>query len=63
MLSHPSTETRKSAILAVMKIGQADTVSALQMAMANETDDSLQPIFNLAISQIQKKTAANDDWD
>ena len=63
MLSHPSTETRKSAVLAVMKIGQADTVSALQTAMANETDDSLQPIFNLAISQIQKKTAANDDWD
>lgn len=63
MLKHANTETRKSAILAIMKIGQADTVAALETARASETDDSLQPIFNLAISQIQKKQAANDDWD
>ncbi|MBE9066353.1 HEAT repeat domain-containing protein [Leptolyngbya cf. ectocarpi LEGE 11479] len=63
LLAHPNIETRKSAILAIMKIGQADTVKALETAKANETDDSLQPIFKLAISQIQKKTAANDDWD
>ncbi len=64
LLNHPSTETRKSAVLAIMKIGQANTVEALQTAMAKETDDSLKPIFNLAISQIQKKSAANDDdWN
>ena len=63
LLQHPSSETRKSAVLAIMKIGQADTVAALETAMAQESDDSLQPIFNLAISQIQKKAAANDDWD
>ena len=64
LLNHGSAETRKSAVLAVMKIGQADTVEALQTAMAKETDDSLKPVFNLAISQIQKKSAAqDDDWD
>lgn len=64
LLSHPSLETRKSAILAVMKIGQADTIEALQTAMAAEPDESLKPIFTLAISQIQKRSAASqDDWD
>ena len=63
LLSHPSAETRKSVVLAIMKIGQANTVEALQTAMAKETDDSLKPVFNLAISQIQKKSAAADDWD
>ncbi|NEQ53569.1 MAG: HEAT repeat domain-containing protein [Leptolyngbya sp. SIO3F4] len=64
MLNHDSAETRKSAILAIMKIGQADTIEALQTAMGKETDDSLTPIFSLAISQIQKKSASNDDdWD
>ena len=63
LLQHPSSETRMSAVLAIMKIGQADTVAALETAMAQESDDSLQPIFNLAISQIEKKAAANDDWD
>lgn len=63
LLGHPSLETRKSAILAIMKIGQANTIPALETAMANESDDSLLPIFKLAISQIQKKTVANDDWD
>ncbi|MEM1242981.1 MAG: HEAT repeat domain-containing protein [Cyanobacteria bacterium P01_H01_bin.26] len=63
LLQHPSSETRKSAVLAIMKIGQADTVAALETAMAQEADDSLQPIFKLAISQIEKKAAADDDWD
>ena len=64
LLGHSSLETRKSAVLAIMKIGQPDTVEALQTAMANETDDTLKPVYTLAISQIQKKSsAANDDWD
>ncbi|MFG6103714.1 HEAT repeat domain-containing protein [Leptothoe sp. EHU-05/26/07-4] len=65
LLNHASPETRKSAVLAIMKIGQANTIEALQTAMAKETDHSLKPIFNLAISQIQKKSTAanNDDWD
>lgn len=63
LLGHSSSETRKSAVLSIMKIGQADTLEALQTAMARETDDSLKPIFNLAINQIQKKTASDDDWD
>ena len=47
-----------------MKIGKPDTIEALQTAMAKETDDSLKPVFNLAISQIQKKSVAtDDDWD
>ena len=63
LLDHPSSETRKSAILSIMKIGQPDTLEALQAAMTKETDDGLKPIFNLAISQIQKKTTSDDDWD
>lgn len=64
LLNHDSLETRKSAVLAVMKIGQVDTIDTLQKAMAKETEESLKPIFNLAISQIQKKSATqDDDWD
>ncbi len=64
LLNHASAETRKSAVLAIMKIGQVNTIEALKTAMAKETDDGLKPIFNLAISQIQKKSTANDDdWD
>ncbi|MEM1256779.1 MAG: HEAT repeat domain-containing protein [Cyanobacteria bacterium P01_H01_bin.21] len=63
LLAHPSTETRKSAVLAIMKIGQPNTVEALQTAMAKEADDSLKPVYNLAISQIQKRSLADDDWD
>ncbi|MGD1854797.1 MAG: HEAT repeat domain-containing protein [Leptolyngbyaceae cyanobacterium] len=62
LLDHPSVGTRKAAILAIMKIGQPDTLEILKTAMAKETDESLQPIFNLAISQLQKK-APIDDWD
>ena len=62
LLAHPSYETRKSAILAIMKIGQPETIAALQTAMAKDTNDSLQPIYNLAITQLQKKSDA-DDWD
>ncbi|MEM6256443.1 MAG: HEAT repeat domain-containing protein [Cyanobacteria bacterium P01_D01_bin.156] len=62
LLNHSSTETRKSAVLSIMKIGQTDSIEALKTAMDKETDDSLKPIFNLAISQIQKKSA-DDDWD
>lgn len=64
LLNHGSAETRKSAVLAIMKIGQADTIEALQTAMEKETDDGLKPVFKLAISQLQKKTDdADDDWD
>ena len=45
-----------------MKIGQPETIAALQTAMAKDTNDSLQPIYNLAITQLQKKSDA-DDWD
>lgn len=62
LLNHSSAATRKSAILAIMKMGQTDTIEALQTAMTQEADDSLKPIFNLAISQLQKQTA-DDDWN
>lgn len=64
LLNHNSAESRKSAVLSIMKIGQVASIEPLKTAMAKETDDSLKPIFNLAISQIQKKSMAKDDgWD
>ncbi|MEL6130278.1 MAG: HEAT repeat domain-containing protein [Cyanobacteria bacterium J06627_3] len=63
LLNHANTTTRKSAVLAIMKMEQMDTLSDLQAAMAKEHDESLKPIYNLAINQIQKKSAASDDWD
>jgi bilin biosynthesis protein len=57
LLQHDDWITRKAAVLAIMKIGDLQVIPVLQSALAQESETSLHPIFNLAISQIQRKAA------
>jgi bilin biosynthesis protein len=62
LLQHPSSESRKAAVLALMKIGNRATLTPLQAALEQESDVALQPILKLAISQLEKRVESSD-WD
>ena len=62
LLTHDHVETRKSAALGLMKIGDASAIAALKEALAQESEDSIKPIYTLAISQLERQSA-DDDWD
>lgn len=64
VLSDSDADVRKTVAMALMKIGDFGAIAPLKAALENETDDSLQPVFKLAISQLQKKQEeAEDGWD
>lgn len=64
VLEDNSADVRKTAAMALMKIGDFDAIAPLKTALENESDNSLQPVFKLAISQLEKKQEeANDSWD
>ena len=64
LLEHPKAETRKSAALSLMKIGDRDSIAPLQTALANETESGVKQAISLAISLLQKQTeyTEEDDW-
>lgn len=62
LLNHAVWETRKSAILALMKIGDDSAIEPIKAAMATDTEAGSQPIYNLALTQLTKATES-DDWD
>ena len=55
-------DVRKTVAMALMKIGDSRAIVPLKTALESETDEALQPVFRLAISQLEK-IAAEDDWD
>ncbi|GFE69644.1 HEAT repeat domain-containing protein [Chroococcus sp. FPU101] len=59
MLHHSASESRKSAALALMKIGASSAIEPLQKALNQELEPSIQQIIKLAISQLEKQ--ADDD--
>lgn len=64
VLTDRDSDVRKTAAMALMKIGDGEAIAPLKTALENETDPTLQPVFRLAISQLEKKQAeAEDDWD
>ncbi|OKH17298.1 HEAT repeat domain-containing protein [[Limnothrix rosea] IAM M-220] len=64
LLDHPESETRKSAALALMKIKDTSVIPQLQTAAKQELNEALKPIFNLAISQLERQLDEDDDdWD
>ena len=63
VLKDGDSDVRKTAAMALMKIGGVGAIAPLQTALKNEKDDSLQPVFNLAISQLEKNQEEEDDWD
>ena len=63
VLQDENADVRKTAAMALMKIGDFGAIAPLQTALKNELDDSLQPVFKLAISQLEKKKEeAEDEW-
>lgn len=63
-LSDRDTDVRKTAAMAMMKIGAKEAIAPLQNALNEELDETIQPVFRLAIAQLQKKQEAEDDgWD
>ncbi|MEM9217943.1 MAG: HEAT repeat domain-containing protein [Cyanobacteria bacterium P01_F01_bin.150] len=63
LLKHTETETRKSAALALMKMGDRTALEPLNAALEAESDEALKPILKLAFTQLDKKTAVNEDDD
>lgn len=60
-LHHEDGETRKSAALALMKMGDRATIEALQNAITQEPEERVQKAIALAISQIERRLDA-EDW-
>ncbi|WP_013324022.1 HEAT repeat domain-containing protein [Gloeothece verrucosa] len=55
-LAHLDGETRSSAALALMKIGSPTAIVPLQSALSVETEQKVQRVLELAISQLQKQS-------
>lgn len=55
-LHHPDWETRKTAALALMKLGDRAALAPLQTALAQESQTAVQTVINLAINQLQRQS-------
>ncbi|MEY2831756.1 MAG: hypothetical protein RLZZ574_1014, partial [Cyanobacteriota bacterium] len=64
LLDHPEAETRKSAALSLMKIGDRCSIPALQTALKQESEPNTQKAIALAVSLLQKQTDSppENDW-
>lgn len=64
VLTDKNSDVRKTAAMALMKIGDGGAIAPIKTALEEETDDTLQPVFRLAIAQLEKKQEeAEDGWD
>jgi bilin biosynthesis protein len=62
LLKHPDWESRKSAVLALMKLGDKQAIADLEAASAHESEAAVQTVIKLAISQLAKKSDLDDEW-
>ncbi|MEM9135737.1 MAG: HEAT repeat domain-containing protein [Cyanobacteria bacterium P01_F01_bin.42] len=62
LLNHEDWETRKAAVLGLMKIGATNAIASLKEALTTESEASIKPIYNLAITQLERQSD-DDDWD
>jgi bilin biosynthesis protein len=64
LLDHPEAETRKSAALSLMKIGDRHSLPALQTALKQESNPNTKKSINLAMSLLQKQidSPPENDW-
>ena len=63
LLEHSEAETRKSAALSLMKIGDRNYIPALENALAQENNEGIKKVLSLAISLLQKQSNTESDWD
>jgi bilin biosynthesis protein len=68
LLQHPAWETRKAAVLALMKIGGdgsaeslRSVIDPLQTALQQEAEPNVQTVIKLALTQIARQ-ATSSDW-
>ena len=61
LLDHPEGETRKAAALSLMKIKDQSALAALEAAKERESGAGIKQIINLAITQLERQSQA-DDW-
>ena len=60
LLAHSEGETRKSAALSLMKIGDRDSIESLRTALAQEKEEGIKKAINLAITLLSKQE--DKDW-
>jgi bilin biosynthesis protein len=53
LLQHTDLESRRSAALALMKIGDPAAIKPLQAALEQESETTVQSVIQLALSQLQ----------
>ncbi|HBQ97849.1 MULTISPECIES: HEAT repeat domain-containing protein [unclassified Roseofilum] len=63
LLQHSEAESRKSAALSLMKIGDRTVISSLQTALTQENESSVGQVIKLAITKLENSTPEDDDWD
>jgi bilin biosynthesis protein len=56
------SETRRSAVLALMKMGDTAAIPQLETALTAEPEEGIQKVIQLAIGQLQRQMD-DDDWD
>lgn len=61
LLNHDEGETRKSAALSLMKIGDRNSLEPLQTSLVQETEAGVKKAMALAISMLERQTDV-DDW-
>ena len=61
LLSHPEAQTRKSAALSLMKLGDDKAIAPLQTALTQENNPGVKTAISLAISLLERQPE-DDDW-
>jgi len=62
-LQHAAWVSRKSAALALMKIGNPMALDSLKVALSRESEVEVQKVLQLAIAQLEKCLKQPDNWD
>ena len=61
LLNHPEGETRKSAALALMKIGDGTALEPIKVALARESEEGVKKATALAVSLLERKVEEDVD--
>lgn len=63
LLQHSDPESRKSAALSLMKIGDLRAIEPLQTALTQESEASIIQVIKLAITKLENSTPEDNDWE
>lgn len=63
LLQHSDPESRKSAALSLMKIGDLSAIEPLQTALTQESEPSVSKVIKLAITKLENSSPEDNDWE